>query len=246
MKSAFKNRTALIIIDAIIFLLCIFGVYRVALKAYLPFNITSENSYLIVRELLTGESQIAVKDTILTIDGYEFRLWEEVELYTDGKNINDTVNISYLINGQVAYSRVSLINYYSAFEVITIGFVAALFIFLSIFVVLKSDEDSAILFHWASMSLAMVIAMTSANYTVEPQFLSRFLHTLFLLAFCLTPIFFMHFISNFIGWTNKTYRYVLLIFYSIGIILAGFLSYSYLLALRNLSLEFIQIGRAHV
>jgi len=88
MKNAFKNRTALIIIDAIIFLLCIFGVYRVALKAYLPFNITSENSYLIVSELLTGESQIAVKDTILTIDGYEFRLWEEVELYTDGKNIS--------------------------------------------------------------------------------------------------------------------------------------------------------------
>jgi signal transduction histidine kinase len=86
----------------------------------------------------------------------------------------------------------------------------------------------------------MVIAMTSANYTVGPQFLSRFLHTLFLLAFCLTPIFFMHFISNFIPWTNKTYRFVLLMFYLIGIILAGFLSYSYWLALRNLSLESIQ------
>ncbi len=240
MKSAFKNRTALIIIDAIIFLLCIFGVYRVALKAYLPFNVTSTNSYLIISELISEKAQVATKDTILTIDGYAFRNWEEVELYTDGKNINDTVNISYLINGQVAYSRVSLINYYSAFEVITIGFVAALFIFLSIFVVLKSDEDSAILFHWASMSLAMVIAMTSANYTVGPQFLSRFLHTLFLLAFCLTPIFFMHFISNFIGWTNKTYRFVLLMFYSIGIILAGYLSYSYWLAVRNLSLEYIQ------
>lgn len=240
MKSAFKNRTALIIIDAIIFLLCIFGVYRVALKAYLPFNVTSNNSYLIISELITEEAQVAVKDTILTIDGYEFRNWEEIELYTDGKNINDNVNISYFKSGQIAYSSVSLINYYSVFEVIIIAFVSALFIFLSIFVVLKSDEDSAILFHWANISLAMVIAMTSANYTVGPQFLSRFLHMLFLLAFCLTPIFFMHFISNFIGWTNKTYRFVLLMFYSIGIILAGFLSYSFLLAVRNLSLESIQ------
>ena len=63
MKSAFKNRTALIIIDAIIFLLCIFGVYRVALKAYLPFNVTSTNSYLIISELLTEESRVAAKDT---------------------------------------------------------------------------------------------------------------------------------------------------------------------------------------
>ena len=83
-------------------------------------------------------------------------------------------------NGQIIYSSVYLKNYYSAFEVITIGFVAALFIFLSIFVILKSDEDSAILFHWANMGLAMVIAMTSANYTVEPLFLSRFIQMLFL------------------------------------------------------------------
>jgi len=240
MKSAFKNRTALIIIDAIIFLLCIFGVYRVALKAYLPFNVTSTNSYLIISELLTEESRVAAKDTILTIDGYAFRNWEEIELYTDGININDNVNISYLINGQITYSSVSLINYYSVYEVIIIAFVSALFIFLSLFVVLKSDEDSAILFHWANISLAMVIAMTSANYTVGPQFLSRFIHLLFLLAFCLTPIFFMHFISNFIGWTNKTYKFVLLMFYSIGIILAGFLSYSYWIAVVSLSLESIQ------
>ena len=202
MKSAFKNRTTVIIIDAIIFILCIFGVYRVALKAYLPFNVTSNNAYLIISEILTEEPRIAVKDTILSVDSYEFKQWEEIELYTDGKNINDSVNISYLKNGQIIYSSVYLKNYYSAFEVITIGFVAALFIFLSIFVILKSDEDSAILFHWANMGLAMVIAMTSANYTVEPQFLSRFLHMFFLLAFCLTPIFFMHFISNFIGWTK--------------------------------------------
>jgi signal transduction histidine kinase len=240
MKSALKNRTTIIIIDAIIFMFCIFGVYRVALKAYVPFNVTSNNSYLIVSEILTEETQITVKDTIISIDGYKFLQWEEVELYTDEKNINDSINISYLKNGRIAYSRVSLINYYSTFEVITIGFVAALFIFLSIFVILKSDEDSAIIFHWANLCLAMVIAMTSANNTVEPQLLSRFLHTLFLLSFCLTPIFFMHFISNFVGWKNKTYRLVLLILYSIGLILAGYLSYSYWLAVKSLSLESIQ------
>ncbi|MFC2094668.1 ATP-binding protein [Bacteroidota bacterium] len=240
MKSAFKNRTTLIIIDAIIFLLCIFGIYRVALKAYLPFNITSDNSYLIVSELLTEDTRIAVNDTILSADGYEFRQWEEVEFYTDEKNINDSINISYLKNGQIAYSRVSLINYYSPFEVIIIGFVSALFIFLSIFVILKSDEDSAIIFHWANLCLAMVIAMTSANNTIEPLFLNRFLHTLFLLSFCLTPIIFMHFISNFIGWTNKPYRFVLLILYSIGFVIAGYLSYSYWLAVKSLSVVSIQ------
>jgi signal transduction histidine kinase len=240
MKSAFKNRTTLIIIDAVIFLLCIFGVYRVALKAYLPFNVTSNNAYLIVSEILTEKTQIEVKDTIISVDGYKFRQWEEIELYTDGKNIDDILNISYLKNGQITNSSVTLINYYSTFEVITIGFIAALFIFLSIFVILKSDEDSAILFHWANMGLAMVIAMTSANNTIEPQFLSRFLHILFLFAFCLTPIFFMHFISNFIAWSNKAYRFVLFMFYSIGIILAGILSYSYWQAIISLTLKSIQ------
>jgi signal transduction histidine kinase len=240
MFSAIKNNDALLIIDAIIFLLCLFGVYRMALKATTPCNFENKESYLVVSELYDGESRLAAGDTILTIGGYSFKNGSEVEVYIDGKNIGDAVDLSFIKNGEILSSEIKLVSYYSLPELIIISLVALLFIILPLIVILKSDEKSAIIFHWSSMGLAMTLTMTLANYNAEPKFISMLIHILFHFAFCLAPVFFIHFVSTFTGWAYKSFRYVLIVFYSIAILIAGLLSYTFLQAVQDLLIEDIQ------
>ena len=239
MTSAIKNKYALLTIDAIIFLLCIFGVNRIVLKAYLPFNVIPENSHLIISQISEDQSQFAVGDTVLSVDGYNFGNWEELEVYTDGKNIGDEITIVYLINGNKVSSNVTLVQYYSIFDIVIISLVGVLFIFLAIFVAFKSADKSAIIFNWASVGLAMVITMTSGNYSVEPVFLNLLIHCLFLFTFTLTPVLFIHFTYTFTSFSSTIIKKIIYAFYLAAVLLAGYLCLLYFDATQHESLSSI-------
>lgn len=233
MTSAIKNRSALLIIDAIIFLLCISGVYSLVSKPFLPFNVSSEKSFLIVSEINQSRSSLSVGDTVLTIDGNKFRNWEEAELYTDAKNIGSKVTIEYLKNGQPSFTSVALLNYYSKFEIVVISFVALIFIILSLIVVLKSDDKSAVFFHWAALGLAIVITLTSGNYSALPHSLSLLNHFIYLFAFTLTPVLSIHFTCVFTSSRSKIMKKVITGFYIFAVLLAAFLFVQYYGAMHN-------------
>ena len=239
MKSASKNRTALLTIDAIILMLCIFGVYRLTLKAYLPFDVISENSYIVISRIYQEQSHLAAGDTVISIDGHKFSNWEEIELYTDAKNIGNKVNVNYLINGRTAVAGITLTQYYSSFEIIIISFVGLLFIFLAIFVALKSDDKSALIFHWASIGLTMIITMTSGNYSVEPNIFSLTNHCLFLFAFTLTPVLFIHFTCTFTSFSSAIIKKIIITFYLFAALLAGYLCLLYFDAIQQESISSI-------
>jgi signal transduction histidine kinase len=240
LNSTLKNRKVLLTVDAIFFVLCLFGYYRLTQKAYTPFNLLTLDSYSVISDLGEYNSIIAVGDTVLEIDGFSFHLGEEVELYTDRKNIDDSVQVSVLKNGVTVSTYVSLTNYYSLVDLITIAFVGILFIILPMVVVFKSDDEAAIIFNWASIGLAMIMTMSSANFTVEPVSLSLLIHFLFLFAFCLTPVIYIHFICTFTCWVSRYEKLVLTLFYTSAIIIALYLSYAFLNSIFNLSLKNIQ------
>ncbi|GBD89235.1 alkaline phosphatase synthesis sensor protein PhoR [bacterium BMS3Abin03] len=240
MKSAFKNRAALLIYDAIILLLCISGVYSLVSKPFLPFNVSSENSFLIISEIHQNSSSLSVGDTILTVDGYKFKNWEEAELYTDAKNIGSKVTVEYLKNRQPSFAKAALINYYSTFEIIVISFVALIFIFLALLVVLKSDDKSAVIFHWAGMGLAMIITLTSGNYSALPHSLSLLNHFLYLFAFTLTPVLFIHFTCVFTSSASNVMKKIIIAFYLFAVLLAAYLFLQYYNAMQNNSVNGVQ------
>lgn len=243
MISTSKKSVSILILDSIIFLLCLFGIYRLSEKAFLPFNFKVDNSYIIVTELTEVLQNIAVADTIVELDNIRFEHREEVELYTDTKNINDAVNISILRNNQIVTSSLRLVHYYSLIEIIIITFVGVLFIILPLFVLLKSEDKSAIYFHWANIGLAMVITLSAANQNVKPRIVSDFVHILFLFSFALTPVLFMHFVSSFTGRIFKYYRILTGIFYTLGIVIAGLLSY---LFIRYVSTKLFEFNKQYV
>ncbi|MEJ2493928.1 MAG: hypothetical protein P8Y79_06335, partial [Ignavibacteriaceae bacterium] len=79
--------------DSCIVIICVLGIYLNSIKTDLPFKTNLLDSKLLV----VGKSEtsrVSTGDIITTIDGYSFSSWEEIELYLDGKNINDEVKIS--------------------------------------------------------------------------------------------------------------------------------------------------------
>jgi PDZ domain-containing secreted protein len=98
-KRFFINDVSLFIADILILFTCIGGLYLITLKADLPFKTSTINSKLIVSENLLNIKNINSGDEIISIDNLHFGKWEELELYLDGKNIGDTVEIKLSSNG---------------------------------------------------------------------------------------------------------------------------------------------------
>lgn len=162
MKRFLVNDVSLLIADILIFFICVGGLYLITLKADLPFKTSTINSKLIASENLVSNKNVNADDEIISIDNLQFSKWEELELYLDGKNIGNAVEIKLNNNGEVKSATVSLKNYYSLFDLIIISLVSLVFIVMGVFVRIKaSDNYSAHIFHWASVGLGMVIVNTA-------------------------------------------------------------------------------------
>lgn len=229
MKRFLLNNVSLLSADILILFICISGVYLITLKADLPFKTSTVNSKLIVFENPASDKNIKAGDEIISIDNLQFDNWEEIELYLDGKNIGDKVEIQLSSNGESKSVTVQLINYYRLDELIIISFVALVFIVMGVFVRIRASENhSAHLFHWASLGLGVVIVLTAGYYNIEPLGYGHFNRIVWLLAYSLTPVLFIHFTSSFSKKKVKGINYILRYFYISAFISAFILSYFFL------------------
>ncbi|MBE0538746.1 MAG: hypothetical protein IH620_03465, partial [Ignavibacterium sp.] len=212
MKSALNNKYALLALDSAIILFCLFGLYLNYIKATLPFSINTLEDNLIITSLTQDEIDLSVGDTLLLIDDLNFSNWEEAELYLDGKNIGDKVQLTVRSNEILNKVEVSLINHYSIFDLSIIGLVGLFFIVFAILVRIKAPENnSAKIFHLASLGLGMVIMMTAGNYTVSPFGFGYLNRILWLIAYSFTPVLFIHFTLSFVEAKDKKLRSIIII-----------------------------------
>ncbi|MCW8810378.1 MAG: hypothetical protein OQK64_05415, partial [Ignavibacteriaceae bacterium] len=226
MKSALDNKYALFVIDFLVVLFCIAGLYQIYFKATLPFNLKTIDDHLTLTNFEEVTPGIKDGNILLSVDNYEFNNWEEVELYLDGKRIGDKVRILVYQNGNEKLFTATLTNYYSTFDLLIIGIVGLFFIVFAILVRLKApDNISAKLFHLASIGLGMVIIMTAGNYTIAPFGLGYLNRILWLIAYSFTPVLFIHFTISFIKSQDKKLRRMLQILYSISVINVIILTY---------------------
>jgi len=238
MKSALDNKFALLTLDIIIILFCIAGLYQNYLKPSLPFSLTTSNNNLTVASIYKNVTGISTGDVVLSIDSYSFGNWEEVELYLDGKKIDDEVEISLRSDGSDKVLTATLTNYYSLFDLSIIGIVGLFFIVFAILVRVKApDVSSAKIFHLASLGLGMVIIMTAGNYTIAPFGFGYLNRILWLIAYSFTPVLFIHFTLTFVEVKDKKLRRILLILYLVAAVHVVILSYYFLDATLNQALQ---------
>ncbi len=229
MVGVIKNKIALLIIDVVIILLCFVGLHIISIKADLPFSTSTTGSYHVIYKVLDTEDSFAVGDTISSIERNSFTGWEEVELYLDGKNIDDILSVELFKNGKSEQFYVKLVNYYSFFDLLMIVIVGFVFISLAIFVRIKApDNISATMFHLASLGLGIVIIMTGGNYVAPPLGYGYVNRIIWLFAYNFMPVFFISLTTTFIGKPIPGIKKLLSLLYLIGIVNAFILSYLFL------------------
>lgn len=237
MKLTLQNNVSLIIADILIFFLCCGGLYLVIIKADLPFNTTTVESNLIVADFDIADQKIKTGDKLISFDGFHFTDWEELELYLDGKNIGDVIQLKLSRNGKNISAGTELISYYSFFDLLIIALVGLTFIVMGIFVRIKaSDNYSALLFHWASLGLAMVILMTPGYYNGQNFSFGHINRIIWLFVYGLTPVLFIHFTYSFSQRKFKSIKHILWYFYIGSFINGCILSYLFIKATINESI----------
>ena len=176
MKKISLGRKSYLFIDAVVILFCVLGVYQIIQKADLSqgenklIEVHSSQSGIIIDSVLhSGLGYLTVGDTIISINGFNFHSGEELELYLDGKQIGDKVEIEFLHKGKIETQKVTLVNFYLTLFIISSIFVASIFLILAIFVLQRSfDLNYAHLFYWLSLGVAIYMTMTWGNYMSIP------------------------------------------------------------------------------
>ena len=229
MKQSFLYNLLLLIADGLIFCLCCGGLYLITLKADLPFKTSTENSKIFISENPSNHKNLKPGDELISVDSNQFSKWEEIEFYLDGKKIGDTIQIQLNSDGKIFSAEVRLTKYYSLFDLIIISLVGLTFFVMGVFVRIKAPENSsAHIFHWASVGLGMVIVMTAGLYNIQPFGYGHFNRIIWLFAYSITPVLFIHFTASFSKKKVKGIKYILWYFYVSAVINAVILSYLFL------------------
>lgn len=226
----------ILLIDAIIFLLCVTGLISIDQKAKLPFELTEQNSVLTISIHPTNPYGLSSGDKLISIEGFEVNLVEKTEFITDMKNISENILISVQTKSEIKTLSVVLTNYYSVFYLVSTIIVALLFFIIALFVLFKKPEmKAAHVFHWASIGLSAMLCLTWSNLNTI-DFVSKYISRTFLhIAYALTPALFVHFTLIFPRDKTDNRQKLLKINYLIALLLATLNSYVFINTLSVLN-----------
>lgn len=223
-----------LLIDALIFMLCIAGIISINQKAKLPFNIISNDSTFSININPQNPYGLKPGDRLIAVAGYKISLSDKPEFITDRKNINDDITISILQGSTVKEVVVKLTNFYSNFYIISTSVVSLFFFILALFVLLKKPELKAShLFHWASISIVLMMCLTWSNLNTFSLTFGTFLRIPFNTAYVLAPALFVHFTLVFPRDNTNKWKWFLFVNYSIAIVLGVIINYKFISTIYN-------------
>lgn len=222
----------ILFVDAILFLLCIGGIISISEKAKLPFDIISNDSTFVIK--INPENSYGLKtgDKLLAVDGFKITLSDKPEFITDRKNINDNINITVRQGSIEKTVVVKLINFYSSFYLISTSIVSLFFFIVALFVLIKKPElKAAHLFHWASISIVLMMCLTWSNPYAFSSLFGMLFRIPFNIAYVLAPPLFAHFTLVFPRDNTHKWKWFLIVNYSTAIVLAIIVNYKFIYTL---------------
>ena len=161
-------------------------------KAGMPFLLTTVNGNQIVNSGKNGA--VPNGASVISIDNIRFAGTEQLEVYLDGKNINDLVNINYSYRNENYSSNIHLTRYYSLFDIASQIISCMLFFLLGIFVTMKGPKEKATqLFQYACFLTGIVIIATPSNFSSPSALSGCLLRAVFHVCYAFVPVLFLHF-----------------------------------------------------
>ena len=196
MKEPHRHSPAFFLTDAIVIVICILGLYHVSQKAGIPVRLDESNGRIICAEVLdrSYEQYFHAGEAVIAADGIRVSEFEDLEFILDARRIGDRVNFEIEDANGTREAAVPLTAYYGVDYIIAAGIVGGLFVLTGFLVnYLRPKEVSARLFHWGSVTAAVMMLSTWWRYTIEPVGLGYILRALFFVAHGFLAVVFFHF-----------------------------------------------------
>ena len=224
----------ILFVDAVLFILCVTGLISIDQKAKLPFELTTQDSFLSIQILNSNPYGLSTGDKLISVDGLKVSLVEKTEFITDRKNIGEEIPIGVITESGQKYLSVVLSNYYSTFYIIITVIVALLFFIIAVFVLLKKpDLKAAHVFHWASICMSIMMCLTWSNLNTFTFISKYFFRTALHISYVVTPALFVHFTLVFPRDNIYKWRRLLKINYFIAIVLSVINIYAFIYTLSD-------------
>jgi signal transduction histidine kinase len=241
-KDNIKNVRFYIIADLIIFVICLFGINNYWQKADLPFKIYYDQNHLIIKSIPKNNNDLSNGDILISINKINLHSREEVEVYLDGKLIDEKVQIETINNGNQKFTQVTLINFYSKLYDIIALIVGFVFFLAGIFVLVKgNDKHVGIVFHWCMVTTSMIILMTWGNFTNLNLFTGILTRVGFHFGYAFVPSVFLHFSLLFPFESRPYYKNLLKYVYGLSLLFSISLSIIFTIYAIYLSPKWIEI-----
>jgi signal transduction histidine kinase len=230
----------ILLVDVLLLILCVAGVININQKANLPFEISRQDSFNFIIISENNPYNLTSKDKLLSIDGFKISNDENAEFITDRKNIDELVVVKVAASSGERSISVKLTEYYSLFFITSTSITALLFFIISLFVLIKKNENQAShIFHWASVGTALIMCTTWANQNTYPEIVNYILRSLFHFAYIFTPAFFVHFAFVFPRDNERKWRTFIKLNYITSFLLAALSTAAFINTSEQLNTESI-------
>jgi signal transduction histidine kinase len=229
-----SSRTLIILIDVLLITMGVIGSYRVAMRAGLPVAYTIHAGEFMISGAPTAVPDLDLQagDRIHAFDDQVVTSPANMEFLIDHLQLGDEAALTIERDGTFLTVTVPLVKFYSIRYLIIQCLVGALYFFLAIFVLIRKPADrAALLFHWLTVSIAVMVMSTWASYTIKPHGLGHVSQILDLAANAAIPLLFIHFSFIFPRDKLKVYRKFLPLAYVVAAFLLVWMTVTFLIAI---------------
>jgi len=233
-----RTLKVILLVDALLYLWGVTGIYLISQKADLPFKTYYTDSTITINSLPTDADSSLNDQVINNIDGYKLSSPEETETYLDGLKVGDRVKLSIANQTQV---EVKLVNYYPLLYILLTWIVGSSFFTIAIIVLIKSrTQKPARLFHWVCVLTALIMMMTWGIYNYQPKTIGIFTRVILHLAISFAPALFLHFTLVFPREKKMQNKIWIFLLYFISTIIFVILNYNFLKLVSDVTINNIQ------
>lgn len=234
----------ILIIDLVIFIFCVFGIFQTFEKAGLEPNahisfdisdgkvfINSVNNPDLHKILNKGDRLVAINDHPVTVK-------EDIEFIFDSFQIGQKATISIIRNGLELQKEIILPSYYSIFYLIVQIIVGCVFFLNGVFVIYERPDDRAAwIWHWATICTAVIIMCTWGRFSISPAGSGHLIRNVFSAAYAFVPTLYLHLTFIFPVRKLKGENFLLNPLYTFSLLLAIWMIVTFELAASNFSID---------
>ena len=223
MLRTIKKLKIILIIDLLIYIICLIGFSHLNEKAAIRAIFEQKGGNVSVKEIKSPYLKNSLKkdDLIITLNSYKISAVEDIEFICSMELISSTIPVEINRNGEQFSLLLLLEPFFTRSYLIIVFIVGNFFFFLGIFVLLKRPDDRvAQVFHWSLISVTTLCLANWATINVHPYSFEILVRILFSIAYAFFPPIFIHLSLIFPKIKWQSYKKLLIPLYCFSILLS--------------------------